>query len=504
MSRFDYEKVSSLLSAFITTDEAKVAEIARFISPGDEERCPCENDVCTGLRIIFATLFLLGKQELILEIYQSSVRICDGAWPCSDPTSPTYSTRAAEALREVLRHLDAHEDELFHQLQWQMRSPYFRRGKISTEQPYRLLQDEVTLPWSELSMQGKILDGQVSFVQRIKIHQDHHELQAQTEHFALKILDKRHTIDAAETSFNDEIAANQRTKHSRITPLLAAFRHRNRFYLLFPWADGGSLLDLWKKHDLHSHFPGHCPPWYSVRWMIEQCYYIADALATVHGYDSREGGHSSEAQLHLDIKPENIVCFGKPRNGNISYELKLTDFGLSKPFDRGSPQRPRQKAETKTYRPPERDLEGTKVDEMFDIWCLGCLFLDFITWALEGSGGVERFRESRLQEMDEVDVDLEFGPVQEDTFFKKRVQRWVWWWPRQFSRTIVADLKPSVISQFQHLRYLATDEPDLERFLGLVQSRMLLIDGNARATSNEVRNTMHVWKQSFTEQAVQT
>ncbi|KXH43894.1 serine/threonine protein kinase [Colletotrichum salicis] len=244
----------------------------------------------------------------------------------------------------------------------------------------------------------------------------------------------------------DEIAANQRTTHPRITPLLSAFTHRNRFYLLFPWADGGSLFDLWENHDLYHDSTEHYPPWYSVQWMIDQCYYIADALATVHGYDSREGGRSSEAQLHLDIKPENVVCFRKSQGGKVSYELKLTDFGLSKPFDRSSSIRPRQKAETKTYRPPERDLKGSTVDEPFDIWCLGCLFLDFITWAIEGWGGVESFRESRLLETDEIDVDPEFPPVLEDTFFKKRVQRGAWWWPRSVPRTIVADLKPSVIS----------------------------------------------------------
>ncbi|KAK1979181.1 kinase-like domain-containing protein [Colletotrichum cereale] len=450
VSLLNHEKVSSLLDASLTFNQADIADVARSISPSDEEKCPCGDSLCTGLRIIFATLLLLGKQEVILEIHQSSEDICDGAWPCSDSALANYHTRAAEALREILRSLTTHDEELFHQLQWQMRSPYFKKlVPTPNEQSYRELHDEVTLPWAEISMQGEILDGQVSFMQRIKIHQDHHELLDQTQNgcFALKILDKGHTIAAAEESFKDEIAANKRTTHPRITPLLAAFKHRDRFYLLFPWADGGSLFDLWKKNELYLDNTDNChPSWYSVRWMIEQCYYIADALATVHGYDSHEGGHSSEAQLHLDIKPENIVCFEKSQHGSVSYDLMLTDFGLSKPFDRTSPLRPRQIAETKTYRPPERDLEGPRVDEMCDIWCLGCLFLDFITWGIEGWSGVERFCVSRLRETDEVDVDPEFSPVLEDTFFKKRVQRWKWWWPRRFSRAIVADLKPSVIS----------------------------------------------------------
>ncbi|KAI3547720.1 serine/threonine protein kinase [Colletotrichum abscissum] len=506
VSQFDQKKVSGLLSTFIPSDKTKIAEIARFISPSKHQRCPCCKDaLCTGLRIIFATLFILGKQEVILDIYQTSVHICDGAWPCSDPTLPTYFSRAAEALRDVLQALDAHDQELFHQLQWHMRSPYFSQSRTNVdEQPYHLLHDEISLPWSELDMQGRILDGQVSFVQRIKIHRDHHQAGIPIEYFALKITDKKHTTKAAETSFMDEIAANQRTTHPRITPLFSAFKHRNRYYLLFPWADGDSLYDLWRKHDLHHDSTEHWPSWYSVQWMIDQCYFIADAVATVHGYDSREGGYSSEAQLHLDIKPENVVCFQQSHDGKVSYDLKLTDFGLSKPFNRNSPTRPTQKAETKTYRPPERDFERSRVDESFDIWCLGCLFLDFITWAMEGWAGVESFRENRLQETDEIDVDLEFPPVLEDTFFKKRVQRGTWWWPRRGPRTIVADLKPSVTSQFQRLRAHARCTEYLKRFLSLVQSRMLLIDGSTRAASNEVRDVLQVWKQSFKQQVVQT
>ncbi|KAK1676303.1 hypothetical protein BDP55DRAFT_113033 [Colletotrichum godetiae] len=177
MSQFNYENVSSFLRTFISSDETKVADVAHFVTPNEQEQCLCDDALCTGLRIIFATLFLLGKQEVILKIYQSPVHICDGAWPCSDPTSPTYFSRAAEALREVLQALNAHDEELFHQLQWHMRSPYFSKSDPNTnKQAYHTLHDEITLPWSEINMQREILDGQVSFVQKMKIHGDHHDL----------------------------------------------------------------------------------------------------------------------------------------------------------------------------------------------------------------------------------------------------------------------------------------------------------------------------------------
>ena len=58
--------------------------------------------------------------------------------------------------------------------------------------------------------------------------------------------------------------------------------------------------------------------------------------------------------------------------------LKLADFGLAELVD---PQRGVEYCKVshiKTYRPPEFDVERY-MSPKYDIWCLGCLYLEFVT-----------------------------------------------------------------------------------------------------------------------------
>jgi serine/threonine protein kinase len=49
-----------------------------------------------------------------------------------------------------------------------------------------------------------------------------------------------------------------------------------------------------------------------------------------------------------------------------------------------------------TYRPPEHDDADFFVDSFWDVWSLGCLFLEFATWILMGQVGVEEFSNKRI------------------------------------------------------------------------------------------------------------
>jgi hypothetical protein len=46
---------------------------------------------------------------------------------------------------------------------------------------------------------------------------------------------------------------------------------------------------------------------------------------------------------------------------------------------------------TITYRPPECDLLPMEIRQSFDIWCLGCVYLEFVTWLLGGAELVVKF-----------------------------------------------------------------------------------------------------------------
>lgn len=113
---------------------------------------------------------------------------------------------------------------------------------------------------------------------------------------------------------------------------------------------------------------------------------------------------------HGDIKPENILWFdGAHGTGGL---LKISDFGESELNSRLSKTKRRSSVvNTRTYSPPECDLETKIIRQSSDIWSLGCVFMEFVTWML---GGVDLWRDfARRRQV--------WDPVQKmktDTFFE--------------------------------------------------------------------------------------
>lgn len=247
--------------------------------------------------------------------------------------------------------------------------------------------------------------------------------QEQDPVFALKTFDETLVRGLTRQRFEKELQANRNIpRHSRIVPVLAAFKHRRRCHLILPWADGGSLADIWTNYSPpHIPIPPHVdfpvsphveippskplqhPTWdCSDSWLLKECKGIAEALAATHNT-------GSVRQIHADIKPENILCFFSEDSRTLSLTLKLADFGEAVPLDHGAPIHTDMVPHTKTYRPPPSP-DGL-IGFNYDIWCLGCLFLDFITWFLKGRTAVEEFSDFRENEGDD--------PHEiEDIFFK--------------------------------------------------------------------------------------
>lgn len=238
--------------------------------------------------------------------------------------------------------------------------------------------------------------------------------------FALKTFEQRLAPKLSKERFRREVEANLDTqKHDRIVRLLTAFCYRERFYLIFPLATKGSLERLWKEFipqdvtQRSTHF--RIAEWYSHDWLIGECLGIAEALLAVHGpVGHRSGGN--EGLLHADIKAANILCFSEPDDHNPTIVLKLADFGEAKRFK--SNLRADKIAHVKTYRPPEHS-EGNVITLDYDVWCLGCLFLDFITWAILGQDGITDFIGKRTNEPEDPAVTENPGQIIEDTFFKR-------------------------------------------------------------------------------------
>ncbi|KXH56300.1 serine/threonine protein kinase [Colletotrichum nymphaeae SA-01] len=407
------ESLQILLDPGVYT-EPLVDKIATFISP-EKGACECGESSCTGLRIMFSAFLSMAREDLIISCWRASPSLCDSVWPINEADAPTAHH---SAIQEVLRTLHLEEKDLVFQEQWPMRSPYFTKLFPSVHKRHQQLPNDVSLPWIELEVREKWNRRQRTFVRRIKIHQDHHALGMPGDSFALKAFEKGKNLRLAAERFRSEIASNQKVTHPNVVAFLTAFEHRDVFYIVLPWAQGGNLRQFWDEYSLVGTQEGisSSSPWFSMEWMADQCYNLADAIATIHGHRSDLGGFALQPQLHQDIKPENIVCFAGCVGGNPSWILKIIDFGLALPVVDGCVRRA-SVVQIKTYRPPEEVFPHSLIGPSWDVWCLGCLYLEFAIWALNGPIGIDEFQAERLKEVHDTYDDDGFPPVLEDTFF---------------------------------------------------------------------------------------
>lgn len=210
-------------------------------------------------------------------------------------------------------------------------------------------------------------------------------------------------------------------RHDRIVPVLTAFKHRQRFHFILPYASGGNLEELWETYSPNNALGNRPAPWYSPQWLLSECLGIAESLAAIHQPTAVAGlgtQRNLAPQLHGDVKPRNILCFETTEGGRTSFTLKLADFGFARKVDEDSTLEVGDVTHTKTYRPPEYDVEDI-IDLNYDVWCLGCVYLEFITWAVISWGKVKIFQNRRLEECDDPHTSAARGEDYEDTFFKK-------------------------------------------------------------------------------------
>lgn len=151
----------------------------------------------------------------------------------------------------------------------------------------------------------------------------------------------------------------------------------------------------------------HMPHAHIARWVAEQCQGLAKALSIIHDPTdpgSRVGTQMDTYGIHGDIKPANIIRYTNWRDPEISdralYEplglLQLTDFGLSSFHHSNTVEDIKVKIGDSEYKPPEVHLV-LPISQSTDIWTLGCLFLEFVTWLVLGEQGRAEFRVRRTQ-----------------------------------------------------------------------------------------------------------
>lgn len=144
--------------------------------------------------MILATLLLIGKEALITTLFNSGIpTMCDQFLPFhadiasevrtiqgdpedddqSLPRTPTQRQSPVTSLG-LFDHLSPLEISLFSYWQLQVISPFLiplGLGKESVEEP-----DGTSLPWQDLIRARELAEGEVSYVQKLKIFSGNHSL----------------------------------------------------------------------------------------------------------------------------------------------------------------------------------------------------------------------------------------------------------------------------------------------------------------------------------------
>jgi serine/threonine protein kinase len=214
--------------------------------------------------------------------------------------------------------------------------------------------------------------------------------------FALK---KLHKGIAEVNGFQNELMQLRRFNgkdHPHIVTLLASFEHNGASHFIFPWAES-TLEDYWEQKNPYDDKPppsSHLDLDHAI-WVAKQLEGMTGAVASIHGPRPHHLAPNTEGfGRHSDLKPDNILWFKHDKDPKGI--LIVTDLGLAT-FNREVSRsiEPGSSARVPGYRAPECDMEDGRAKRLTDIWTLGCIYLEFMTWLLGGFELLKKFEEAR-------------------------------------------------------------------------------------------------------------
>ncbi|XP_015119174.1 calcium/calmodulin-dependent protein kinase type II subunit gamma [Diachasma alloeum] len=142
-----------------------------------------------------------------------------------------------------------------------------------------------------------------------------------------------------------EVEIMRRLQHPRLIQLYDAIDNDKKFYVILELIEGGELFER----------------------VIDDDFYLTERSCAVFMRQICEGIEFVHAQnvLHLDMKPENILCLTKEGN-----RIKIIDFGLAREYD------PKKKLQVLFGTPEFVSPEVVNFDEIgygTDMWSIGVI-----------------------------------------------------------------------------------------------------------------------------------
>ncbi|KAK2988159.1 hypothetical protein RJ640_020641 [Escallonia rubra] len=176
---------------------------------------------------------------------------------------------------------------------------------------------------------------------------------------------------------SSEINILKQINHSNIIRLSGFCVHQGNTYLVYEYAENGSLGD-W----LHPHTKRYQGSFLStaLTWKqrVQIAYDVADALNYLHNY-------SNPPYIHKNLKSSNILL-----DGNM--KAKVANFGLARTLDnqdQGGLQLTRHVMGTYGYMAPEY-IENGLITPKLDVFALGVVMLELLSGKEAAGGGGEK------------------------------------------------------------------------------------------------------------------
>jgi serine/threonine protein kinase len=196
--------------------------------------------------------------------------------------------------------------------------------------------------------------------------------------------------------------------------LLLAFKYNDHYYLVFEWAEA-NLMEHWERVP-SINLCSAANRLKRTRWIAKQSYGLAVGLLHIQGPSVRLFDNKGDwpGVRHGDIKPENILWFPAATDDKDGLgRLVLSDFGVTDLCSEDI------KVVSPTYRSPELDLHEEAILGIYqDIWALGCVFLEFVSWFVLGfQATMIDFTDERLLDDQSWSVNGEEFDFIEDKFF---------------------------------------------------------------------------------------
>ncbi|KAF4450120.1 serine/threonine protein kinase [Fusarium austroafricanum] len=339
---------------------------------------------------IFATLILHDRLDCISKFRDAGINDGDLPLGSTEQRTELWSCRSPDK-QPIASFRYPEDDDLikwFYNTQWSVHVPF-----LDLNGTHHRFERGTLMPWKFLD---KYIDpGGFADVQKLEIHPDHY---SGTQHstFALKTI--RNTTDRI--AFIQEIDALRKIRRGpHLVELLATIEIdvENRFMLIFPWAEGRSLKNMMGQDKRQICDPFNLTSQDLLQWVVTQCRGLIAALETIHyaHLGSRDPGEKDYG-VHFDIKPDNILYFSQETDKSPFGTLKIADCGLTTFYSRNSRSKKRNWASfpgSLTYRSPEHDIRHV-MSKKVDVWAMGCVFTELLTWAILPHGSLHRYSRS--------------------------------------------------------------------------------------------------------------